>query len=90
MPTRTIIVALTYGKKGDHDKAIADFTEAIRLNPNDAEAYYSRGCEYFEKGDHDRAIADFTEAIRLNPKLRHENRILFLDKAAENIFEAVG
>ena len=27
---------ISYEDKGDHDKAIADFTEAIRLDPNDA------------------------------------------------------
>jgi tetratricopeptide (TPR) repeat protein len=46
---------------------IVDYTEAIRLDPNDATAYYRRGMAYKEKGDYDRAIADFTEAIRLNP-----------------------
>ena len=50
------------------DKAIADYTEAIRLNPKDAKAYYNRGLVYVKKGDHDKAIADFTEAILLNPK----------------------
>jgi tetratricopeptide (TPR) repeat protein len=49
------------------DSAIADFTTAIRLNPNDAEAYCKRGKAHFEKGDYDSAIADFSEAIRLNP-----------------------
>ena len=58
----------SYAKKGDHDKAIADFTEAIRLNPKDAEAYYNRGCAYGEKGDHDKAITDYTAAIQINPK----------------------
>ena len=56
-------------KKGDFDKAIDDNTEAIRLDPKDAEAYYNRSVDYWRKGDYDKAIADCTEAIRLNPKL---------------------
>ena len=67
-PRRTTTVVWTTGKKGDYNKAIADCTEAIRLNPQLAEAYAGRGCAYVEKGDHDKAISDFTEAIHLNPK----------------------
>jgi tetratricopeptide (TPR) repeat protein len=51
----------------NYDGAIADFTQAIRLNPNDASYYRRRGYAYGSKRDYDRAIADFTEAIRLNP-----------------------
>ena len=58
-----------YAKKGDYDKAIADYTEAIRLDPKNAEAYCNRGHAYEEKGDYDKAIADCTEAIRLDPKV---------------------
>jgi tetratricopeptide (TPR) repeat protein len=53
--------------KDEHDKAIADYTEAIRLDPKNALAYYHRGVAYGNKGEHDKAIADCTEAIRLTP-----------------------
>ena len=50
----------------DYDKAIRNFTEAIRLNP-DASAYYNRGISYMAKGDNARAIADLEAALRLSP-----------------------
>jgi tetratricopeptide (TPR) repeat protein len=57
----------TFFDRQDYDLAIAEFTEAIRLNPNDADAYVGRGAAYYRKGDYDRAIADCTQAIRLDP-----------------------
>ena len=57
-----------YSKKRNVGEAIADYTEAIRLNPKDDSAFYFRGEAYRQKADYDRAIADYTEAIRLNPK----------------------
>jgi hypothetical protein len=52
---------------GDYDQAIGFFTEAVRLDPNDASAYCHCGFAYSRKGDYDRAIKDITEAIRLDP-----------------------
>jgi tetratricopeptide (TPR) repeat protein len=49
------------------EKAIADFTQAIRLDPNNALAYGERGNAYADKGDYDRAIADHTRTIKLDP-----------------------
>jgi tetratricopeptide (TPR) repeat protein len=57
-----------YYAKKDSDRAIADYTEAIRLDPKYALAYSNRGTAYKAKGDYDRAIADYTEAIRLDPE----------------------
>jgi len=54
------------GKK-DYDLAIAEYTEAIRLGPNDNYNYYfSRAQSYmFNTGEYDKAIADYKDAIRL-------------------------
>jgi tetratricopeptide (TPR) repeat protein len=50
-------------------KAIADFTKAIQLKPDYAEAYYERGSTKFlaDVGDVRGAFADFTRAIQLKP-----------------------
>ena len=66
-----------YYRKGDYDRAIADCTEAIRLDlrrtslvhPAAALTFTTRGWAYAAKGEYDRAIADFSEAVRLSPKV---------------------
>ncbi len=50
-----------------HDRAIADFDRAIRLNPEYATAFNNRGIAY-QNNYFDRAIADYDEAIRINPE----------------------
>src|SRR4029077_16859301 len=54
-----------YSAKGDHDRAIADYTQVINLDPKSAIAYNNRGLAYRAKGDLDRAIADYNQAINL-------------------------
>ncbi|MBN1797940.1 MAG: tetratricopeptide repeat protein [Spirochaetales bacterium] len=54
---------------GDMSGAIANFTRAIKLNPDFAEAYYRRGNAKLAKEDYEGAIADYKLAIKLNPKL---------------------
>jgi tetratricopeptide (TPR) repeat protein len=62
--------AFAWKSKGDVDRAIADFDEAIRIDPKYADAFFERGRTFADnKHDRDRAIADFTEALRLNPRL---------------------
>jgi tetratricopeptide (TPR) repeat protein len=50
------------------DKAVADFTGAIRLNPFLASAYNSRGNAWSLKMKYDEAIADYSEVIRLDDR----------------------
>ena len=68
---------VAYRNKGDLDRAIADYSEAIRLDPKLAAAYNNRGNAYKDKGDSDHAIADFSEAIRLAPELEASQRRSF-------------
>ena len=65
-----------YIQQDDNDRAIADFTKAIELDPEGANAYNHRGVAYASKLDFDRAIADFDKAIQFDPLLRnaHLNR----------------
>jgi len=48
--------------------AIADFTEAIRLEPNNAKYLNNRGRAFFELKQYDRAIADHDAALRIDPR----------------------
>jgi tetratricopeptide (TPR) repeat protein len=52
---------------GDTEAAIESYTEAIRLNPEFAEAYFNRGVDYEQIGDSARAIADYRRYTELRP-----------------------
>ena len=67
MRAPTTIAAMRSKRKGDLDGAIADYTKAIELKPDDAGAYNNRGNAKQTKGDLDGAIADYTKAIELKP-----------------------
>lgn len=65
-------------KKGDHHGAVAQYTAAIGINPDYAEAYYERGCSRVQlrlvrdtKDDvrkfEEDALRDFSAALKLNP-----------------------
>ena len=52
---------------GNLQRAIADFTDAIRLDPKYLSAYGQRGLRLVETGDHDGAVANYTDAIKVFP-----------------------
>jgi tetratricopeptide (TPR) repeat protein len=88
---------MAFLERREYDKAINEFSEAIRLDPNYVPAYVSRGNAYAIHGAGDKAIDDFTEAIRLDPNVAiiyfdrgnayydHGN----LDKASSDYNEAI-
>ena len=68
MPKPITIAGFTYANKSDFDNAIKDYTSAVRLEPNYAEAYNGRGANYANKRDFDNAIRDYNIAIKLKPE----------------------
>jgi tetratricopeptide (TPR) repeat protein len=58
---------IAYSHKGDYDRAISDFDQAVRLDPN-AYVYAGRGVAYNGKGNYDRATSNLDQAIPLDPK----------------------
>ncbi|MDR1149280.1 MAG: tetratricopeptide repeat protein [Spirochaetaceae bacterium] len=70
---RAKILELTDGIT-DVDRAIVEYTEALKRDPSDSSAkitfaalYYIRGLTHASKEEHVRAIAAFTEALKHNP-----------------------
>jgi tetratricopeptide (TPR) repeat protein len=67
---------ISWTEKSNFDEAIADFNQAIKLEPNFPLAFNERGRAWMEKAEYQKAIADLNEAIRLEPKfqLAYNNR----------------
>jgi tetratricopeptide (TPR) repeat protein len=63
-----ILRAGTRALKEDLDGALADFSEALAIDPRSAAAYAGRGAVRVQR-DLDGAIADCTQALTLNPRI---------------------
>ena len=56
------------GAVADIDEAITDLDEAIRLDPENANAWYNRGAAKSLLERYEEAITDFGETLRIDPK----------------------
>lgn len=67
-------------KQGRYGDAITHLSEALRLNPYDAEAHYDLASVLQQRGDREQAMVHFRTAIRLKPDyaLAHYNMGLLL------------
>lgn len=56
-----------YLSADDSDKALADFTQAVRSAPQYVEAYMNRGALYVARHQYARAVVDYSDVIDLMP-----------------------
>ncbi len=54
---------------GDFTQAINNFTRAVTIDKNYAEAYNNRGSAYGLLGDYQKSVKDLTKAIKLEPNI---------------------
>jgi len=54
---------------GEHQKAISCYQNAIKINPNYADAQNNLGTAFKAVGDHQKAINCFQNALKINPDL---------------------
>jgi tetratricopeptide (TPR) repeat protein len=70
-PAPKVAALIEAGKKAaiadDLEKAVNDFTEAVRIDPTYPGGYTERGQALFKLGETDRAIADYSAAIKRDP-----------------------
>ncbi len=55
-----------FERKGEHDKAIAEYNKAIQLSPAFGMGYYNRGLAWKAKGEYAKAIADYDKSIEVD------------------------
>ena len=74
---------IDYGKQGQLDQAIAEFTKAIEINPRHAEAYYNRAVSYYRIGDYGKSWEDLEKAKSLGYNRIHPGFLEDLQKKRE-------
>ena len=75
-----------YLDQDQFDQAIQDYSAAIRLKPDFAQAFNNRGNAYDDAGKADQALLDYDEALRLDPDFSKalSNRGLLYDARGEH------
>ncbi|WP_445493362.1 tetratricopeptide repeat protein [Rhodopseudomonas sp. RCAM05734] len=75
-----VVRGIAYSQKGDNDRAISDYSAAIRLDPKSSLGYIGRGRSHLFAGSAAKAEADFAEASKRDPDDAYN--VLWADIAA--------
>ena len=54
--------------KGEYEKAIECYNEALKINPKDADAWYNKGVLYARLKKYEEAIECYDKALKINPE----------------------
>lgn len=67
--------------KGDYEGAVDDFSRAIAIKPNYAQAFYFRGLTYENLGKYEDAYKDVRMAISFKPEMpEYQRKLAILEK----------
>ena len=90
-PGRSLREARRLSQLNQYEKAIADYDQALKINPNLHAVWNNRGNAHFKLGDFTKAVTDYTVALSLAPSSQvYFNRAVAwarlgrLDKAEED------
>jgi tetratricopeptide (TPR) repeat protein len=91
-------LGVAYHKHGQIDKAIEEYKEALRINPDYPVPHYNLGIAFYEQGQIDEAIRAYRKALNLKPDyLEARLNLGFLygtqrriDEAIDEYREAIG
>ena len=73
-----------YSQLKEYQRAIADFDRALKLNPNDTDAYSNRGWAYLWLRNIKQAKADFTRSCELDASLIRNRWIIIWIEMCQN------
>jgi tetratricopeptide (TPR) repeat protein len=87
--------AIELRQQGEFDRAIADYSQALRIDAEWTGAYTGRGLAYEGKDEAEKAMADYRKALAVAPKYddgqwAHDTARDRLDKLATEITCSVG
>ena len=62
-----VVRGIEYAENGEFERAISEYDQAIKHDPDLVGAYINRGLVYENLGDFERALTDYNKAIELDP-----------------------
>jgi tetratricopeptide (TPR) repeat protein len=83
--------AISAYRSGAYDRAVAEWQEYLKLEPDKDEAYFYLGATYMERNQFDSAILNFEKCVSLNPNnaYAHLNLGILYDRRRNDFGEAV-
>jgi protein O-mannosyl-transferase len=74
-------------QSGDRAGALADFNQAITLNPSDPKPWLNRADLHFDAGEFEAAMPDYNKALEVDPKNAHAYANRGASYGAQNKFD---